>query len=90
MEQKNNLFIDKKKDNKEFWYFTFCGCHKQAGFAQCILAEDFTKAREIMVNHYDDKWGFQYSHEQWVKLKLEALENPWFNLEQLLPGILEA
>ena len=42
------------------FYFTFgCGSDNANCYVE-IQAEDYGKAREIMFEHYGDKWAFQY------------------------------
>ena len=52
----------------EYWVFTFgCG-QKYAGFYVKITGT-FSEAREKMFKRYGNKWAFQYSWEQWERMK---------------------
>ena len=46
------------------WYFTFCGNHKYPNGYVKIFANDFGEARQKMFDMYEDKWGFQYTEEE--------------------------
>ena len=50
------------------WIFTFgCG-QKYAG--KCVrIKGGFNEARQKMHNKFEDKWAFQYSADEWEKMK---------------------
>lgn len=68
------------------YIFTF-GCGQElAGKCQPIYAEDWGRAREIMVEQYGTKWAFQYDEEQWEQAK-ERAARCGYPIETELPPI---
>lgn len=51
----------------EKFVFTFGMSHKHSGNYIIIFAKSFLSAREIMFQHYERKWAFQYTAEEWEK-----------------------
>jgi len=48
------------------YYFTFCGIHEHKNGYVKIIAKDVYSARERMFEVYNEKWGFQYSEEEFL------------------------
>jgi len=49
--------------NKEYWYFTFGGCHSTPN-AYVKIYGTFSEARQKMINKFGVKWAFQYSEKE--------------------------
>ena len=49
----------------EIYYFTFGFGQQYPNCFTKIEAEDYSKAREAMVDKFGLKWAFQYSEKQW-------------------------
>lgn len=62
--------------------FTFGGNHKLEGKCQPIYAKDYSEAREAMVEVHGLNWAFQYTGEEWEKLKNDK-ERFWPMEEEL-------
>lgn len=57
-----------KVEEKQIWRFTF-GCGQlHAGYCQPILGT-FSTARNKMFEMYGDAWCFQYSENEWERIK---------------------
>jgi len=74
-------------NEKERWYFTFCGMHKLSGFVQVVKANGFVEARKIMCKKYGTAWSFQYSKKEWEGMKNDP--NRSWVMETELKEILE-
>ncbi len=72
-------------DENQIWYFTFGIGQPYAGFCQPIQAKSCEEAREKMFEKYGDKWSFQYSQEEWTKMKFDTTRK--FDLGIELPLI---
>lgn len=67
------------------YIFTF-GCGQElAGFCQPIIAESHKAARDKMFELHGDRWGFQYSEENWEECKQSAKENGYPIERELTP-----
>lgn len=53
--------------NMQKFIFTFYTAHPLGGKCQPIYAKDYGQAREKMCEYYGNKWGFQYTEEEWNK-----------------------
>ena len=51
-----------------YYIFTFGGSHLYAGKAVKVKG-DCDTARKKMFDFYGDRWAFQYSEEEWEKIK---------------------
>lgn len=67
------------------WYFTFGIGMVLAGRVQPISAPSYELARTTMFEVYGGKWAFQYSEEEWLKIKNKP--DKWWSLETELPLI---
>lgn len=52
----------------EYWIFTFGVGQEHEGYYVRIRGS-FSQAREKMCAKYGTHWGFQYSEEEWEKMK---------------------
>ena len=53
---------------KQIWRFTFgCGTDK-AGYCQPILGT-YSEARKKMFEMYGEHWAFQYSEQEWERIR---------------------
>lgn len=68
----------------EYWIFTFGSGQQHAGYYVKIRGT-FDEARKKMFEKYGKDWGFQYSEEQWEKLKNNP--NRWWPMEKELEVI---
>ena len=64
------------------WYFTFCGDQPLSGYCQPIRASSWGAARAKMCEMYGEKWGFQYSEDEWLNMKNDPKR--WYPLEREL------
>ena len=65
------------------WYFTFLGDDPvYGGYCQPIKAESWYDARIKMCELHGDRWCFQYSADEWERVK----NNPerWYPIEKEL------
>ena len=72
-------------DNKEqYWCFTF-GCGQENEGFYVKVKGSFGEARAKMVERYGNKWGFQYSEEEWNEYEKKNKEGTLgYPLEKLL------
>lgn len=63
------------------YYFTFGLGHKLGEFYQVIFADSEVEANQKMIELYDNKWAFCYTHEQWSMSKLEGFFQDLLPLE---------
>ena len=69
---------------EQYWIFTFGGDQKHAG-KYVKIRGTAVSARDKMFNKYGDKWGFQYSEEEWENMKNDPRR--WWDLETELEVI---
>jgi hypothetical protein len=60
-------------DNK-IYYFTFGGGHPLHGYCQPISGHNWLDTREVMVNIYGTRWAFQYTEEEWFRIREDIRE----------------
>ena len=66
------------------YIFTFgCG-QEQAGYCQPIFAAGYGEARVKMFELHGDKWAFQYTREEWEKIRNRP-ERQWPMERELKP-----
>lgn len=70
---------------QECFIFTFGSNHRHPGRCQVIFAMDYDSARECMFEHYGDKWCFQYTYREWMRMAKR--EDRMFPLETRLPTV---
>ena len=56
------------QEPEQWWIFTF-SCGQKYGGYYVRIKGSFNQAREKMCAKYGDRWGFQYSEEEWEKMK---------------------
>ena len=66
------------KDEEEKWIFTFGSGQRYQGH-YVVMTGTYYEAREKMVEKYGDKWGFQYSEQEWEEMENDP--NRWWPLE---------
>lgn len=69
---------------KEWWIFTF-GCGQKHAGHYVKISGTFAEARKKMFEKYGDEWCFQYSEEEWEKMKND--KNRWWSMETELEVI---
>jgi len=69
----------------EKFIFTFGGNHSLRGKCQPIFAKDYSEARNKMVEIHGVRWAFQYTNEDWEKIKND--KNRFWPMETELEAI---
>ena len=49
------------------WYFTFMQKQTKLKDKYVVFDGPYTEARRQMTENFGDKWGFQYSEEEWLE-----------------------
>lgn len=89
LEEMCDMMCDNKlpEEKEQWWVFTFGYGQEHAG--QCVkIRGTFDGARSKMINKYGTKWAFQYSQEQWERIKNDPLRN-WPMETAVVEGIEE-
>lgn len=55
------------EEKEQWWVFTF-GCRQENAGYHVRIWGTFFSARDKMFDKYGDKWGFQYSWEEWKEM----------------------
>ena len=56
------------EQEEESWIFTF-GCGQKHSGHYVKISGSFYEARQKMFDRFGDKWCFQYSEEEWERMK---------------------
>lgn len=56
------------KTSRECWIFTF-GCGQEHAGKYVRIYGTFFEARHKMFERYGDKWAFQYSEDEWERMR---------------------
>lgn len=75
----DNYIPEEKEEEK--WIFTF-GIGQPHEGHYVIFTGPYTIAREKMIEKYGNKWGFQYSEQEWKDIENDP--NRWWSMETLL------
>ena len=59
-----------KEPRKRWYIFTF-GCGQEHAGKYVKIWGTYEEARQKMIDRYGDKWAFQYSEENWEKMKAD-------------------
>ena len=80
----NNIFnkLTRKDIKMKTYYFTFGFNQEHENCFTKIEAENYSKAREIMVERFGLEWAFQYGKKQWFNEK-GVSQQEIFNLKEI-------
>ncbi len=69
---------------EQWWYCTF-GCRQKHAGKYVKVRGTFNSARKKMFDKYGAEWSFQYSEEEWEKIKNDP--DRWWPMEEELEVI---